>query len=292
LLNNSIYCGQSKAGSFTDTLSVTPLAAPDSQYYLCATVIWKNPDTLSFFDTLKGDIVLMKDTTRPANNLQCSGVYIPNSDSVLITFGNAGSIFAKLAYDEGAKIIAVSDSKGAVINENGLDVDELIKHKEKNGCVADCKDSKNATNEEILELDCDVLVPAALDRVITKDNADKIKSKLILELANGPTTSKADRILDKKGVIVVPDVLANCGGVTVSYFEWVQNLNGLRWKLDRVNKELKEHITTAFLEIWQVAGKKKVSLRTAAYILAIKRMVKVLELRGVYKPGVCISVKR
>ncbi|HZX45274.1 MAG TPA: Glu/Leu/Phe/Val dehydrogenase [Candidatus Nanoarchaeia archaeon] len=187
-------------------------------------------------------------------------------------FGNVGGIFAELAHNEGAKIIAVSDSKGAVINNHGIDIGKLTIHKKKVGCVLEFPASKPSTNEEILELDCDILVPAALENVITMENADRIKAKVILELANGPVSASADSVLNKKGIIVIPDVLANAGGVTVSYFEWKQDLEKQHWKKNEVYAKLEEKMNSNTSAVIDAARKYKVSLRLGAYILAISRI--------------------
>jgi len=159
-------------------------------------------------------------------------------------------------------------------------MEKVLEHKKETGSVANFPGSKPIENKDLLMMNIDVVVPAALENVITKKNASEVKARIILELANGPTTPEADKILERKRVAVVPDVLANSGGVTVSYFEWVQNLTGYRWKLERVNEELKEHLTEAFDQIWQVSQEKKISLRTAAYILALQRITQAMRLRG------------
>ena len=197
---------------------------------------------------------------------------IKDKKIVVQGFGNVGSAFARLAYEAGAKVMAVSDSKGAIINKNGLDINKVIEHKEKNGCVADCSGANNATNEQILELDCDILVPAALENAITMENVDRIKAKTILELANGPISSAADKKLFKKGTIIIPDVLTNAGGVTVSYFEWKQNRNNEKWSKEEVNKKLKDYMTKNTSLVINTTKKYKVSTRIGAYILAIKRI--------------------
>ena len=189
-------------------------------------------------------------------------------------FGNVGANFAKFAYEEGAKVIAVSDSKGAIVNKGGLEIPQVIQHKEKTGCVADCSGSTNTTNEDILELDCDILVPAALENIITMENVNRIKAKLILELANGPISASADKILNRKGVIVIPDVLANAGGVTVSYFEWQQNLKNEHWSKEDVNKKLEKIMRENTKLVIETAKKYKVSTRLGAYILSIQRIAK------------------
>lgn len=189
-------------------------------------------------------------------------------------FGNVGAVFARLAYEEGADVISVSDSKGAIFDENGLNIPIVIEHKKKTRCVVDCSGAENTTNEDILELDCDFLVPAALENVITMENADKIKAKLILELANGPISASADKILHKKGITVIPDVLANAGGVTVSYFEWKQNLANEHWSREEVNKKLEQIMNRNTSLVLETANKYNVRARLGAYILGISRISK------------------
>lgn len=199
-------------------------------------------------------------------------------------FGNAGMNFARIADEHGYKITAVSDSRGGIHNEDGLDIQEVMKHKESSGSVADFKGAENISNEKLLELPVDVLVPAALEGVITEKNADRIKADIILELANGPTTMEAGEKLFGKGKIVVPDVLANSGGVIVSYFEWVQNVRHFYWDLEKVNERLKHQITKAFESVWKVFAENKdkgVNMRTAAYVVAVEKLVKALKIRGI-----------
>ena len=199
---------------------------------------------------------------------------LKNKKIVVQGFGNVGMQFAKFAYEEGAKIIAVSDSKGAIVNKNGLDIPKVIRHKGKTRCVSDCGGAANTTNEGILELDCDILVPAALENVITMQNANKIKAKVILELANGPVSISADRVLSKKGAVLIPDVLANAGGVAVSYFEWKQNLSNEHWSKEEVNKKLEKIMKENTALVIKTAKKHKASLRLAAYIMSISRIAK------------------
>jgi glutamate dehydrogenase/leucine dehydrogenase len=187
-------------------------------------------------------------------------------------YGNVGFWAAKILHEMGCKIIAVSDSKGGILSSNGLDPDEVLKYKKKTGSVVGFDGSKKITNEELLELECDILVPAAMENVITKDNAYKIKAKIISEGANGPTTPEADDILYNRGIFAIPDILANSGGVTVSYFEWVQNLNRDRWSEEEVNRRLEERMVKAFNDVLEISKKEKVSMRTAAYMLAISRV--------------------
>lgn len=191
-------------------------------------------------------------------------------------FGNVGLFFAKFLFENGYKVIAVSDSSTAIYKEEGLDIAKIIeyKHSNKKPELLGCKEGEEITNAQLLELDADVLVPAALESVITVENAAKIKASIILELANGPTTKEADDILDERRVLIVPDVLANAGGVTVSYFEWYQNMHDEEWELSRVRKELKEKMDKAFEEVWNIKEEKNVSMRTAGYISAISRLLK------------------
>ncbi len=195
-------------------------------------------------------------------------------------FGNVGSGLALLLYQNGYKVVAVSDSHGAIYNEDGLNIEEVMAYKKKTGKLADFKGAKNITNNNLLELNVDVLAPSALENQITEENADKIKAKIVLEMANGPTTIAADRILYKKGIFVIPDILANSGGVTVSYFEWVQNKANFYWTEEEVNNKLKQFMTNAFRDVYNVHKQEKVDMRTAAYMVAIKRVAKAQELRG------------
>lgn len=195
-------------------------------------------------------------------------------------FGNVGESFAEIASKAGYKVVAVSDSKGGIHNEKGLDIAKLINHKTETGSVENFAGSKKISNAQLLELDVHILVPAALENQITEDNTKKIKAKVVLELANGPTTPEADVDLFKRGVTVVPDVLSNAGGVTVSYFEWCQNLQGYYWSEAEVNEKLKKKMSTAFKSVWQLSQKNKIDLRTAAFVLAVTRIIKAIKLRG------------
>lgn len=198
-------------------------------------------------------------------------------------FGNVGFWFSKLAAKLGYKIVAVSDSSGAVYDPKGLNIEKLLELKEKYDTFLEITKSeklKFITNEELLVLPVDILAPAALESVITSENADKIKAKTVLELGNGPVTPDGEEILLKKGIDVVPDVLCNAGGVTVSYFEWVQNLHGYRWSKERVNTELSVVMKNAFSDIYKVVKAKKTSYRKAAYFLALKRIIDAMMLRG------------
>jgi len=197
-------------------------------------------------------------------------------------FGNAGSIAAELLHRIGTKVIAVSDSKGGILDRKGLDIPNVVAHKAKTGSVAGFPGAKPIGGEEVLELDCDVLIPAALENQITLANADRVKARIVAEAANGPTTPGADRILFDKGIVVIPDILANAGGVTVSYFEWVQDLQELFWDVDDVNRKLEKIMGKAFGDVHNSARDYKVDMRTGAYILAVDRVVKATEARGIW----------
>ena len=197
--------------------------------------------------------------------------------------GNVGYWFSDLADKAGYKIVGLSDSKGGVYNPAGLNVDKVMKFKQRTGSVVGYPGTRKISNQQLLELETEVLVPAALENVINRDNADKVKARYIIELANGPVTPGADEILLKRGIISVPDVLANAGGVTVSYFEWKQNINKERWGKTRVFKELKKIMDKAFKQVWEVFSKQKqqgekVTMRQAAYILAVDRVAKAVKL--------------
>ena len=197
---------------------------------------------------------------------------------VIQGFGNAGMNAAVLLAERDFTIAGVSDSKGAVYNNNGLDVKELIKIKSETKSVINYADADKISNEELLTSECDVLIPSALSEVLTKDNASEVKAKIVLELANGPTTQEADDILHQKEILVIPDILANSGGVTVSYFEWVQNNTGDYWDENVVKERLKKKMVSAFSQLWE--QKKDHDFRTTAYIHAIRKVLKVERLRG------------
>jgi len=197
-------------------------------------------------------------------------------------FGNVGSIAAELMAQAGAKIIAVSDKTGGLHDAGGLDIPDVIAHAQKNRRLAGYPRAEPIGNDELLTIDCDVLVPAALENVITSKNAPKIRAKIICEGANGPTTAAADEILEQKGIFVIPDILANAGGVTVSYFEWVQDRGGYFWDEDTVNRRLESIITRAFTDVTTLADKHKVNARIAAYMVGIDRVATMHKLRGLY----------
>jgi glutamate dehydrogenase/leucine dehydrogenase len=201
---------------------------------------------------------------------------------VIQGFGNAGSIAAELLSEMGAKIIAVSDSKGAILNRKGFDVRSLLLQKENTGTVVGFRDSENISTDALLELDCDILVPAALENQITLANADRIRAAIVAEAANGPTTPGADSVLHKRGVMVLPDILANAGGVTVSYFEWVQDLQEMFWDEDDVNRKLEKIMVRAFDDVYKTSQKYDTDMRTGAYILAIDRVATATRSRGIW----------
>ena len=189
-------------------------------------------------------------------------------------FGNVGYYFAKIASEKGYKIVALSDSKGAIYNENGLNPIEVMKVKEETGSVINFKDGKVISNEELLELPVDILVPAALENVIDKDNASKIQAKVIIEMANGPITEEAYSILEENQIISAPDILANAGGVIVSYFEWLQNRKNEHWAEEQVNQKLEEQLSEAFKEIFAISQKLNTNLKEAAFLSALAKITK------------------
>jgi glutamate dehydrogenase/leucine dehydrogenase len=206
-----------------------------------------------------------------------------NSSCAIQGFGNVGMWAARLLAERGLKVVAISDLSGAYYNENGIDIDKAVKYRDGNtGSLDGYSEAQKIPGSDILTLPVDVLVPAATEDVITVSNAKKIQAKLIVEGANGPTSSKADSIIYEKGVSVVPDILANAGGVTVSYFEWVQNRLGYKWTADRVNSRSDRIMTDAFDNVYRVATEYKVSMRIAAYMVAIDKVAKTYKFRGGY----------
>jgi glutamate dehydrogenase (NAD(P)+) len=197
--------------------------------------------------------------------------------------GNVGGVAAKHFERLGAKVIAISDSKKGIYNEKGLDLERILEYKARYQCfVCEEKEESEISNQELLELDCDILVPAAMENQITEQNASRVKSKVIVEGANGPTTPEADEILNEKGIFLVPDILANAGGVTVSYFEWVQNLQELIWSEEEVLERLTRIMQRGFKEVLEISLSKKISMRTAALVLGIGRVAEAARLRGLY----------
>ena len=197
-------------------------------------------------------------------------------------FGNAGQFAAQLVEEQGAKIIAVSDTQGAIINKNGFSVNELIKYKLENKSIRGFPGSTEINNEELLTTECTILIPAALENQITKDNASRIKTKIVAEAANGPTTPEADEIFYENNILVIPDVLANSGGVTVSYFEWLQNLRREYWSEAEVNERLDVIMTKAFAEVYDAHQKYNTNMRTASIALAVNRVAEAIKMRGIW----------
>jgi glutamate dehydrogenase (NAD(P)+) len=197
-------------------------------------------------------------------------------------FGNVGYHAAQAASEIGCKVIAVSDSNGGILCENGLNPAKVLAHKEKTGAVQGFKGCRDISNEELLETQCDVLIPAALGKQITCKNVDRIHARLVAEAANGPTTPEADKALYEKGIVLIPDILCNCGGVTVSYFEWVQNLTREHWTLEEVNGKLEKKITRAFNDVYELSSKEKSDMRTAALMLGVGRVANAIKTLGLW----------
>jgi glutamate dehydrogenase/leucine dehydrogenase len=210
------------------------------------------------------------------------GLELTKARVVIQGFGNAGSIAAQLIAEKGATVVGVSDSTGGISNPDGLDIGRVVGWKHEHGTVHGAPGSRDVTNEELLELDCDILIPAALESQITQRNAANIKARIVAEAANGPTTPAADQILFERQVFVIPDILCNAGGVTVSYFEWVQDLNRDHWTEATVNAKLREIMVRSFNETIGIATREAVDNRTAAYLLAVERVADATAMRGLY----------
>jgi glutamate dehydrogenase (NAD(P)+) len=210
------------------------------------------------------------------------GMRLQGSTISIQGFGNAGAAAATILAERGCKIVAVSDSQGGVLNPRGMDVAALLQHKHTTGTVMGFPQAEAITGEEGLEAACDILIPAALEGQITERNAPRLQAKLIAEAANGPTTPGADKILEDRGIPVLPDILANAGGVVVSYFEWVQNLQSLFWKEAQVHAQLREIMEQSFQAVWEMAERQRIGMRMAAQMLAIQRVVQATLDRGVY----------
>ena len=227
--------------------------------------------------TAKGGMYVLREGAKKL------GLDLSKATVAIQGFGNAGQFAVKLVQEHfHSKVVAVSDTKSGIYSEKGINFDALMEHKKKTGSVANFPGTKNITNEELLELNVDVLIPAAIENQLTAKNADKVKAKIILELANGPTTPDADEIFFKKKIMLLPDFLANSGGVTVSYFEWVQNVGGYYWDLDEVYSRLDKKMTKATKEVLDAAEKYKIDTRTAAYTISVKRVADAMKLRGWY----------
>ena len=210
------------------------------------------------------------------------GINLKDATVAVQGFGKVGSAVARSLAREGCKVIGVSDVRGGVYNPGGLDVEGLYRYSREAGSVIDFKDTENITNAELLALPCDILVPAAIENQLRGDNAACVKAKIIIEGANGPTTTEGDKILNDNGIFVVPDILANAGGTVVSYFEWVQDLQAFFWSEHEVNQRLAEVMDNAFHEVLEISQREKADMRTAAYMLAIDRVASAMMIRGIY----------
>ena len=210
------------------------------------------------------------------------GISLKEATVAVQGFGNVGASVAKSLATEDCRIIAVSDIKGGVYNSKGIDIDRLLTHTKETGSVIGFKDGETITNAELLGLQCDILVPAALENQIVETNAGSVKAKIIIEGANGPITPEADRVLNDKNIFTVPDILANTGGVVISYLEWVQGLQSFFWDEEEVNSYLKKIMTNAFAEILGISQQEQVDMRTAAYMLALRRLSTAMAMRGIF----------
>jgi glutamate dehydrogenase (NAD(P)+) len=226
--------------------------------------------------TARGALYCVREAVRK-RQLSLRGIHV-----AVQGFGNVGSYLAQFLTEDGATVIAVSDSASGLYNPNGIDVRAAIAHKRETGTLAGFRGADAITNDELLLLDCDVLAPCALEQVITEDNAAQVRASIVVEGANGPITPAADEILEDKGVLVLPDILANAGGVIVSYFEWVQGLQEYFWKEAEVNAKLNDIITRAFNETWATMDRRGVSMRLGAYGLAVQRVAEATVTRGIY----------
>ena len=210
------------------------------------------------------------------------GLEIAGARVAVQGFGNVGGVAGKLFAEAGAKVVAVQDHSGMIYKESGLDVPALLQHVQANGSVTGFTDAEAIASEKFWDVACDIMIPAALEQQITAENAGRIKARMVIEGANGPTTPAADDILQERNILVLPDVIANAGGVTVSYFEWVQDFSSFFWDEDEINARLVKIMKNAFAAVWAVAQDQKVSLRTATFIVACKRILHTRELRGLY----------
>ena len=213
---------------------------------------------------------------------KAKGMVLKGASMAVQGYGNAGSNFAIIMQDMGAKLIAASDSQGGIFSPKGIDAKQLVSFKGKTGTVVGFPGTEKVTNEQLLQTECDVLCPAALENSITKDNANGVRAKIVTECANGPTTPEADKIIDANGVFLVPDILANSGGVIVSYLEWVQNLERLYWSEEEVNGRLEKKITSAFADVHREATKRSVSMRTGALIVGVGRVAEAVRTLGIW----------
>jgi len=237
--------------------------------------------------TIGGSLGRVEATARGAlycirDAMQKQGLSLADQRVAVQGFGNVGSYLAKFLAEDGAAVVAISDSTVGLYNPNGVDVQAAFAHKRETGSLAGLKGGDRVTNDELLLLDCDILAPCALEQVITSDNADQVRANLIVEGANGPITPRADEILEDRGVTILPDILANAGGVIVSYFEWVQGLQEYFWKEAEVNAKLNDIITRAFAESWREHEEREISMRQAAYAIAVGRVAEATITRGLY----------
>src|SRR6185369_8662691 len=210
------------------------------------------------------------------------GARLSDARVVVQGFGNAGSIIARLVAEDGARVVAACDSRCGIYAENGLDIQAVLKHKETTGTLKGIAGVKEIAPDEVLEIECDVLCPSALENSITAANVGKVKTKIIAELANGPTTPAADRVFEQQGVTLIPDILANAGGVTVSYYEWVQDQYSFFWSEKRINQTLEDTMTDAYQKVHQTAHRYGTDMRTGAYILAVDRVAEATRVRGIF----------
>jgi len=210
------------------------------------------------------------------------GVELKGARVAVQGFGNAGSIIARLVAQDGAQVVAACDSKSGVFSDSGLDIQAALKHKEETGALYGLANAKEIAPNDVLEVDCDILCPSALENSITLENVGRVKAKIIAELANGPTTPGADRVLEDEGVLLIPDILANAGGVTVSYYEWVQDQYSFFWSESRINQTLEDTMGDAFNKVHQTATRYGTDMRTGAYILAIDRVAEATRVRGIF----------
>ncbi|WP_010650710.1 Glu/Leu/Phe/Val family dehydrogenase [Oceanobacillus massiliensis] len=223
--------------------------------------------------TAKGVTIVLNEAAKK------KGIDIKGARVVIQGFGNAGSFLSKFLYDAGAKVVGISDAYGALHDPDGLDIDYLLDRRDSFGTVTNLFNN-TISNKELFELDCDIIVPAAVENQITRENAHKIKASIVVEAANGPTTMEATRILTERGILLVPDVLASAGGVTVSYFEWVQNNQGFYWTEEEIDRKLNEIMIKSFNSIYQTAETRRVDMRLAAYMVGVRKMAEASRFRG------------
>ncbi|MEE9289096.1 MAG: Glu/Leu/Phe/Val dehydrogenase [Bacteroidota bacterium] len=287
------------------TSSIVPIIGPEID--IPAPDVYTNSQTMSWmmdtYSMMKGYPVLGVVTGKPVslggslgrNQATGRGVYYTilstfehlkmsarGSTAVVQGFGNAGSVAAKLMHQAGTKVIAVSDTRGSIYNEKGLDVEKVFQHKQDTGTVAGFPGSQKIADTELFALECDVLIPAALENAIHGENARQVRAKIIAEAANGPLTPKADVVLEEKGIFVIPDILCNAGGVTVSYFEWVQDEQHMFWTEENVFEKLEQIMKHAFEDVLKTHFERKVSMRVAANMVGINRVAEATKLRGLY----------